>query len=645
MKKLCYLLVILLNTFSLTAKKYALIIAIGDYPTETKWGKISSLKDVPLIKSALSGQGFAESDINVLTDSAATKKGILEALTQLQNKVKKGDIVVIHYSGHGQQIFDDNGDEADGLDEALVPFDAFAEYSEQYHGQNHIRDDELENIIANYRNKVGKTGQVLFIMDSCHSGSMTRGQKARGGRGALVPPDWSVTDTKQSPKGSGLIENAKVNADAAPFIMISGASANELNYEYQGYGSLSYSFSQAMAHLGKDATYRQLFAKIQAQMQVVAPYQNPVIEGDIDYELFSGNYTTQQTYYTVKKIESPTSLLIPFGKLHGLFDGTEVWVMPSGVTKADSNKAIAKGTINGAEYTESVVTLDRNLAAQQEKDLWVFVNRPSYGDMFVKVFFDLSVKNPQIIESVEDFLYKNHLGEIVQDQLTSDLTVLYLKGTYTIAITSSLQSIENTVATRGASESDLLNNQIFKYAQGLYLKNLQLNNQNYEFSFRLIPVNSENYQNNEPNRILKVVPGKDQMWLEVTNTSSYPLYISIVEINSKGEIASFFPHQNCQLNNQERMIPAHQTYVFKRCVYSFSEPYEKLVLKGFASPFPLDLQPTVENKGTNSRGANSNPLERFINNSFQTTRGSSAQSNSYGVDGYSTEFIYEIIRK
>ncbi|MCO6495426.1 MAG: caspase family protein [Bacteroidetes bacterium] len=627
------------------AKKYALIIAIGDYPTETQWGKISSSNDVPLIKDALLSQGFSQNDITIILDSAATKKGIINALTNLQAKIKKGDIVVIHYSGHGQQIFDDNGDEADGLDEALVPYDACAVYNDKYQGQNHIRDDELGNIMANLRNKLGKTGQLLFILDSCHSGSMSRGQKARGGRGALVPPDWSVTDSKKENGISGIIENVKINPDAAPFVMISGASAEELNYEYKGCGSLSYSFSQAMAHLGKDATYRQLFAKVLAQMQVVAPFQNPVIEGDIDFEIFSGNYSPQKLYFNVKKIENFNSLIIPAGKLHGLFEGTEVIVMPAGSAKPDSTKAFAKGTISTAEYTESVVTLNNDITSQLEKDLWVFVTKPTYDDMFIKVYFDLSVKNQQIIDGVENYLNQNHLGEIVQDQMESDITIIFNKGTYNIAVTSDLQTINNTIVTRGESEINILSKKIFEFAQGQYLKNLQLNNQNYEFSFRLVPINSENYQNNSPDQVLKVIPGKDQMWLEVTNKSSYPLYISIVEINSKGEIASFFPHQNCQLNNQERMIPANKTYVFKRCVYSFSEPYEKLTLKGFASPFPLDLQPTVESGGTNSRGANANPLENLIKNTFQTSRGASARQSSYGTDGYSTEFIYEIIKK
>ena len=206
--------------------------------------------------------------------------------------------MVIHYSGHGQQIFDDNGDEIDDKDEAIVPYDALVRYTSNYHGENHIRDDELGNIIANFRNTLGKDGQLLMLLDSCHSGSATRGGKSRGGEGTFAPANWTPK-TNNNTAGSGLLEKTTVNNDAAPFVMLSGASANELNYEYEGYGSLSYAFSTAMNALGSDFTYRKLFSAISANMNVISPKQTPTIEGDADYKLFKGDYVKQQPYFEV----------------------------------------------------------------------------------------------------------------------------------------------------------------------------------------------------------------------------------------------------------------------------------------------------------------------------------------------------------
>ena len=110
MKKTIYFLVLLvLFIFSsnVFAKKHALIIAIGDYPANSGWGTISSVNDVPLIKQTLLTQGFNEENITVLINERATYQNIIEALKTLQSKIAPGDIIVVHYSGHGQQIADD----------------------------------------------------------------------------------------------------------------------------------------------------------------------------------------------------------------------------------------------------------------------------------------------------------------------------------------------------------------------------------------------------------------------------------------------------------------------------------------------------------------------------------------------------------
>src|SRR5690606_1800746 len=409
-----------------STEKHALIIAIGDYPAETGWSKISSANDIPLIQSALSGQGFPDKNIRLIQDAAATRQGILNALEQLLADVKKGDIVVIHYSGHGQQVEDENNDEADGLDEAIVPFDAMETYQKDvYWGQNHIRDDELEVIIANFRAKLGKDGQLLFVMDSCHSGSVTRGGKARGGAGPLVSENWNKKDHAQS-RGStttesGLFEERTESAGTAPFVMISGASANQLNYEYQGKGSLSYAFSKAMSSLGENTSYRKMFADIVSEMQLIAPRQNPVIEGDVDYQLFSGNYLAQQAYYQVKKIEDANTVILGAGKLNGLFEGTTILLMPSGSTAKDTTKAIAKGRIESSAYNQAKLVLDAPLDDFKPKSLWAFVDKPSFSDMNVNVYFDPKANDAQLKNEVEKFLTENNIGQVVAQQQDSDL--------------------------------------------------------------------------------------------------------------------------------------------------------------------------------------------------------------------------------
>ena len=74
-----------------------------------------------------------------------------------------GDTVVFYFSGHGTSVRDQNHDEADGMDEALCPFDV-----DPKTGKNLILDDELGDLIRTLRGR-----DTVVILDSCHSGGMT----------------------------------------------------------------------------------------------------------------------------------------------------------------------------------------------------------------------------------------------------------------------------------------------------------------------------------------------------------------------------------------------------------------------------------------------------------------------------------------
>ncbi|MCD4665852.1 MAG: caspase family protein, partial [Bacteroidales bacterium] len=155
---LSILIILLFSNFisaSDNPSKYALIIAVADYPETGGWSAISSDNDVALIKDALLKQGFTEENIKVILNESANKEGIVNELNNLTNKVSKGDIVVVHFSGHGQQIRDnENNDEIDGYDESVIPYDSQVYCSTAYRGENHLRDDEITFLLNNLRSKL-----------------------------------------------------------------------------------------------------------------------------------------------------------------------------------------------------------------------------------------------------------------------------------------------------------------------------------------------------------------------------------------------------------------------------------------------------------------------------------------------------------
>lgn len=144
--------------------KRALLAGINDYPgTQNDLqgcvNDITNLYDV-LVKYF----GFASSDIAMLSDKRATKQAILEGLKGLIAKSGAGDSLVFHYSGHGSQVRDMEGDElADGLDEIICPWDF------DWDG-TFIKDDDFAGIFGELK----KGTSLEVILDSCHSGTGTR---------------------------------------------------------------------------------------------------------------------------------------------------------------------------------------------------------------------------------------------------------------------------------------------------------------------------------------------------------------------------------------------------------------------------------------------------------------------------------------
>jgi hypothetical protein len=132
------------------------------------------VNDVKNMKAVLTGAyGFRATDIATLLDFAATRKAIEAAIASLVLKARTGDVLLVHFSGHGSNVPDDDGDEADRRDEILCPTDL--------DWKNPLRDDFIRKTVKAMPDGVSLT----FITDCCHSGSITR---------AVVPPDAPVME-------------------------------------------------------------------------------------------------------------------------------------------------------------------------------------------------------------------------------------------------------------------------------------------------------------------------------------------------------------------------------------------------------------------------------------------------------------------
>lgn len=112
----------------------------------------------------------------VLLTKAGTRKAVLAGIRGAAAKLARGDLFLLTYSGHGGQIPDASGDEADKQDETWCLYD----------GQ--LVDDELYFELG----KFGPGVRILVLSDSCHSGTITRARPAPpppGMRSKLMPAE------------------------------------------------------------------------------------------------------------------------------------------------------------------------------------------------------------------------------------------------------------------------------------------------------------------------------------------------------------------------------------------------------------------------------------------------------------------------
>jgi hypothetical protein len=142
----------------------ALLVGINDYAGDGNDLR-GCVNDVTNMRNILKDfMGFTNDDIRVLLDARATKQNIMERLDWMVKNAKSGDYMVFHFSGHGSQVRDRDGDELkDHLDEILCPADLSWD-------NGYILDDDLGKCFEGL-----PEGCLLEVfLDCCHSGDGTR---------------------------------------------------------------------------------------------------------------------------------------------------------------------------------------------------------------------------------------------------------------------------------------------------------------------------------------------------------------------------------------------------------------------------------------------------------------------------------------
>lgn len=633
------------STVSFSQTKRALIVAIGNYPEprKNKWPVINSVSDIPLIKNALiNNQQFSENNIRVLVDSQATKQGIIDAMDKLYASANSGDVVVIHFSSHGQQLEDDNNDEIDGLDEAIVPYGAVFSFDPAKYKQfqsGYLRDDKFGDMITQLRNKLGKNGDVLVILDACHSGSGTRGTQTamiRGGNIPMVSSQFNASRFAGEDTAGVFKENYKtsLNADAASLILISGAQARESNYECyddnnKPVGSLSYSFSKAISSVKGNITYRGLFAMIENIMLDKAPKQKPVLEGEaIDRELFGGKYVKQQPYFSIIQNQSNDEVIVlNGGYISGISSGSVIKFYETGTSNTAGKKTIGSGKVISASSFLCSVKPDSPGTGLAKLNPWAFINELSYGAQKLKLRV---VGNNSIAKMVQDSLKDFQLVEF------NNACDLYLDTAGTVnnlalKYPNSGIIFQDGIAVAKNKNMTALKEALKRYDRFRYLKGLMFTETDLSAKVDLLFIDEKGMidsvrLHSRTNMGRLELREDDVVYLRIINTGTKAFYINIVDMQPDGLINPILPNKSVKDKNgnpypvkwEDCMVPVSDTVFFRNLAIGITKPYGEETFKVFLSSSALDLEDILTTKNEQAavtkRGV-LNGLEKIFVNS------------------------------
>lgn len=245
------------------------------------------VNDVRNIEPALKKYyGFKAANISVLTDYDATKSKIEKGIRDLIRGSKAGDVLYLHYSGHGSNVEDTSGDEPDRRDEIMCPTDL--------NWKKPLTDDWLRTQF----DKVKPGVNLTVVMDCCHSGTITRQIQPPDAKviNRFLPSPFDIAEMETAGKIRGKILHPRglkparksrgsvdVEVVDIPEVLITGCKSDQTSadafIEGSYNGALTYYLVKAIAENDGKLSYRDLHEQTLCAIKKEEYDQTPQLEG------------------------------------------------------------------------------------------------------------------------------------------------------------------------------------------------------------------------------------------------------------------------------------------------------------------------------------------------------------------------------
>ncbi|WP_291337582.1 caspase family protein [Albidovulum sp.] len=343
------------------AETRALLVGVSDYEAENVG--LTDLRgpenDVRLLREVLLRLGVNQ--VETIADGVEdatrpSRAAIMDALARLAATSAPGDLIYVHFSGHGTQQADRDRDETDGLDEVFLAIDAAPGPAGSGVIVNSLVDDEIGRAVGAIR---ASGADVFVVFDSCHCGTALRGGAA-GIVARYVEPSVFGIDVPHfampEPQADLTLKGDLSGRYLAFYAARSAEAAHEINLaEAEGGEAWFGLFSARLAarlETGTDMSYRQLFEAVLADLNDdalsgLARAQTPSWEGNLIDAPVLGRGRIGQPPARRFRVEGDEVMA---GTVHGLGRGTLLAVLT-----APQERIAGYAQITQAQTTRSVL--------------------------------------------------------------------------------------------------------------------------------------------------------------------------------------------------------------------------------------------------------------------------------------------------
>jgi caspase domain-containing protein len=313
-------------------RKSALLVGVSEYQDKDVPVLLAPEKSIQRVKSLLEDK-FEFDQIELLLGPDAKRESIIKALeTMAAKKYGPEDVVVFYFSGHGSFVLDDDGDEIDGFDETICPYDTLPLTADtnQHDNLNQIRDDELNALFTKISQQ---TKNLTVVLDCCHSGTGTRNVEIRQALTIDYDPEvlakLDTTKFIRSSSRSALGNDGR--NQPGRWTAISACQSNQRAYQYDDDVTiLTKVLTEELELATAQTEYSALMERVVHRVKSEGLYgvQSPTLEESERHFVLGGTASDQPLYYLAHPESG--SVILEAGRAHGITPASVFQVYPPG---------------------------------------------------------------------------------------------------------------------------------------------------------------------------------------------------------------------------------------------------------------------------------------------------------------------------